>query len=394
MLSSFETGIITLLNNALKGENQPLPADFDYSRVYKFGIKHQILPMLYYGGANLPEFIISDTENKMLFATMQLTALNENQLMEVDRVCKEFDKNGIEYLKLKGSIIKRLYPLREMRVMSDADILIREKQMDKIEALMIELGYKFECASDHELIWSGDILPLELHKRIVASYQKDFYAFFDNGWKLAKKKDEDSCEYVMSLEDELLYLFTHLAKHYRDAGIGIKHLTDIYLFLKSYPDLNMEYIHTSLDKMHLLEFYNNIKRTLDVWFNGAECDDISKFITAKIFDSGVYGTLVNSLKSDALKFSKGAGGAEGAKRKKRLYLIFLPYNRMCAIFPILHKAPILLPFMWIWRIIRTILFKRDSINKLDSEVEGYSKEAIDEYQVELNYVGLDYNFEV
>ena len=98
MLSSFETGIITLLNNALKGENQPLPADFDYSKVYKFGIKHQILPMLYYGGANLPEFIASDTENKMLFATMQLTALNENQLFEIDRVCKEFDKNGIEYL--------------------------------------------------------------------------------------------------------------------------------------------------------------------------------------------------------------------------------------------------------------------------------------------------------
>ena len=42
MLSSFETGIITLLNNALKGESKTLPEDFDYSKVYKFGIKHQI----------------------------------------------------------------------------------------------------------------------------------------------------------------------------------------------------------------------------------------------------------------------------------------------------------------------------------------------------------------
>ena len=96
MLSSFEQGIITLLNNALKGENQPLPEDFDYSKVYAFGIKHQILPLLYYGGAGNPQFLASDNGNQMLFATMQLTALSENQLMEIDRICNAFDENGIE----------------------------------------------------------------------------------------------------------------------------------------------------------------------------------------------------------------------------------------------------------------------------------------------------------
>ena len=393
MLSSFETGIITLINNALKGENKPLPEDFDYSQVREFGLKHQILPLLYYGGANDPKFLANDVDGKMMIATMQFAAMSENQLIEIDRVCKEFDKKGIEYLKLKGSIIKRLYPQHEMRVMSDADILIREKQMDKLQKLMVELGYKFECESDHEIIWSGDVLPFELHKRIVASYQKDFYAFFDNGWKLAKKKDDNSSEYVMSLEDEFLYLFTHLAKHYRDAGIGIKHLTDIYLFLNKYTELDMDYIHTSLEKMHLLDFFKNIEKMLDVWFNGKECDEVSKFITAKIFDSGVYGTLVNSLKSDALKFSKGTD-EKGAKRKKRLYMIFLPYNKMCAVFPILHKAPILLPFLWVWRLIRAVLFRRDNVKKLNEEVENYSQEEIDEYKLELNYVGLDYNFEV
>ena len=393
MLSSFEKGIITLINNALKNENQPLPEDFDYSMVYDFGIKHQILPMLYYGGANNPQFIASDKDNKMLFGTMSLAATSENQLIEIDRVCKEFDKNGIEYLKLKGSIIKRLYPSSEMHIMSDADILIRENQMDKLEKLLPTIGCTFECASDHEWIWKSDVISFELHKRIVASYQKDFYDFFGNGWKLAKKKNEQSCEYEMSLEDEFLYLFTHLAKHYREAGVGIKHLTDIYLFLKAYTSLNMEYIYTSLEKMHLLEFYKNIKNVLDVWFYGAECDEVSKFITAKIFDDGVYGTLVNSLKADALKFSKGTD-EKGAKRKKRIYMVFLPYNRMCAVFPILRKAPILLPFLWIWRLIRTVLFRRNNVKKLNQEVNNYSQSEIDAYQLELNYVGLDYNFEV
>ena len=393
MLSSFETGIITLINNALKGENQPLPEDFDYSLVYKFGIKHQILPMLYYGGAENPKFIASDTENKMLFGTMQLTAISENQLMEIDRACKEFDKNGIEYLKLKGSIIKRLYPKHEMRVMSDADILIREEQYNIIKELLPTLGYKFKYSSDHELVWQGDILPFELHKRIVPTYQKDFYAYFGDGWRLAHKKEDASCEYVMKLEDEFIYLFTHLSEHYREAGIGIKHMTDIYLFLREYPELDLDYVYTELEKLQLLEFFKNVKKTLDVWFNGAECDEIAQFITAKIFDNGVYGNMVNALKSEALKFSKGTD-ERGAKRKKRLYMIFLPYSRMCDLFPVLKKAPILLPFLWIWRLIRAVLFRRDNVKKLNSEVNSYSQREIDEHQLELNYVGLDFNYEV
>lgn len=393
MLSSFETGIITLINNALKGENQPLPEDFDYSLVYDFGVKHQILPMLYYGGADNPKFITSDKDNKLLFGTMTLTALSENQLIEIDRVCKEFDKNGIEYLKLKGSIIKRLYPQHEMRVMSDADILIRENQMDALEKILPSLGYEFKMSSDHEWIWQGDVLPLELHKRIIATYQKDFYAYFGDGWKLGHKKSEDSCEYVMSLEDEFVYLFTHLAKHYRDAGIGIKHMTDIYLFLKAYPDLDIDYVYSAFEKLHLLEFYKNVKKTLDVWFNGAECDEIAEFITAKIFESGVYGTRLASLKSEALRLSKGRS-VKKARGRKKLALAFPPYKTMCYIFPILNKVPILLPFLWVWRLIRVVLFRRNKISELNSEVESYSQEKIDECQAELDYVGLDFNFEV
>ncbi|MBO5439483.1 MAG: nucleotidyltransferase family protein [Clostridia bacterium] len=393
MLSSFETGIITLINNALKGESKPLPTDFDYSQVYSFGVKHQILPMLYYGGAHDPKFIASDTENKMLFGTMQLTALSENQLYEIDRVCKEFDKNGIEYLKLKGSIIKRLYPQGEMRVMSDADILIREHQMKELEELLPRLGYKFKVSSDHEWIWSGEILPLELHKRIIATYQKDFYAFFGDGWNLAHKKNDNSCEYVMGLEDELVYLFTHLSKHYRDTGIGIKHMTDIYLFLNSYPELDFDYINSSLEKLHLLEFFKNVKRTLDVWFEGAECDDVSEFITAKIFESGVYGTRLAGLKSEALKLSKGRD-VEKAKKKKYIELAFPKYENMCYIYPWLKKCPVMLPFMWIWRLTVALLFKGKKIKEKSNEINAVNQETVDACQAELNYVGLDFNFEV
>ncbi len=393
MLTSFETGIITLLNNALKGENQPLPEGFDYSKVYNFGIKHQILPMLFYGGAENPEFMASDTEGKMIFGTMQLTALSENQLYEIDKVSKEFDKNGIEYLKLKGSIIKRLYPKHEMRVMSDADILIRKDQMSEIEKILPSIEYNFKYLSDYEWVWSNENLTMELHTGIVAEREKDFYEYFGDGWKHAKKKNDDSCEYVMTLEDEFLYLFTHLAKHYREAGIGIKHLTDIYLFLKSYPELDLSYVYSALEKLHLLTFFKNIEKTLNVWFNQAECDEVSEFITAKIFESGVYGTQLERIKTSAVRLSKGRD-IKSAKRKRILNNLFPSYKIMCLSRPYLKKLPILLPFAWAWRLISGVIFKSHKIKEKNQEIEAVNQKTVDTCQAELNYVGLDFNFEV
>jgi hypothetical protein len=393
MLSNFETGIITLLNNALKGEKQTLPEDFDYNLAYELGKKHQIIPILYYGGAHIEGFASSPIGVQFLMSTMHQAAFSENQLLEINNVCSEFDKNGIEYMKLKGSILKKLYPQPEMRMMSDADILIKEEQESAIEKVVKDLGYTFVQNSDHEWIWEKDTLALELHRRIIATYQKDYYAYFGDGWRLAKK-NESATEYEMSKEDEFIYLFTHLAKHYRDSGIGIKHITDIYVFLKNYNEIDMDYIERELDNLKLLTFFNNVKKTVNVWFNGEKSDEVSDFITAKIFESGAYGTQLAYLKAEAVRYAKNQESVGKARKKKRMRMIFPPYRVMKNVFPVLRKVPILLPFLWIWRIIRAVLFRQDNIKAISENLDVITEENINEVKCELDFVGLDFNFEV
>ena len=390
MLSSLETGILILLKNALNGEKCPLPADFDWIWAYKFGKKHQILPLLYYGGAHIEEFVNSDIGAKFLMATMALASFSENQLYELNAVTDAFEKNKIEYLKLKGSNLKPLYPHAEMRLMSDADILIREEQMPQIEKIVKELGYTYSATSDHEWIWEKQELTLELHKRIIASYQKDFYDYFGNGWQLANKIEGKS-EYQMSKEDELVYLFTHLAKHYRDAGVGIKHFVDIYVFLNANKDIDVEYVENTLKKLNLYEFFVNVKNTINVWFSDTEWDEISNFITLKVFESGVYGQKLAALRSEALKARKS--NKKQTKFGKYMGLIFPKYENMCYSFPSLKKVPILLPFYWVYRWLRAIFCRRDKIKSSKAKIDNViGTEEINEYQCELNYVGLDYNF--
>ena len=386
-------GIITLINNALKGEKKPLPDDFDYSRLYDFAKRQQIIPLLYYGVRHDTRFLSSAGADKLKYAALYSAAVSDHQLCEVEKICAEFDKNGIDYMKLKGTVMKKLYPRSDMRMMGDADILIRESQRDLIRNVMHGFGYTFKVDGEYEWVWTKGAVKIELHKKIVSSNSRDFYAYFDNGWKLARKKNDLASEYVMSIEDEFVYLVTHFARHYRYAGIGIRHATDIYVFMEKHCDLDMDYVNKSFKTLGIYDFFVNVCRMLDVWFGEGECDEISEFLTNKIFQNGAYGSQRNGKKSQALILSKGTDVA-GAKRKKMITLIFPSYKVMCYTYTWLKGRPLLLPIVWIYRIINVLLFKRDRIKLHRNDMKNINKDVIDSYQAELNFVGLDFNFEV
>ena len=393
MLSSFKKGIIALINGALKGEKASPSEDFDYSRLYEFAIRQQIIPLLYYGARSDVRFLSSTDADKVKHAALYSAAVSDHQMQEVEKLCDEFDKKGVDYMKLKGTVLKKLYPCSEMRVMGDADILIREEQRELIEGIMLSFGYTFKVDGEYEWVWTKGVVKIELHKKVISSNSRDFFAYFDTGWKLANKKNGRSCEYVMSSEDEFVYLVTHFARHYRYSGIGIRHAVDIYIYMESHYDLDMDYVNRALKKLGIDRFFANICKMLDVWFGDAECDEVSEFLTNKIFGNGAFGTKKTSQKSQALVLSKGTD-VKGAKRKKMIVLIFPPYKNMCPAYPWIKGRAWLLPVAWVYRIIKVLLFKRDKIRIHRNDMKSINKADIDSYQSELNFVGLDFNFEV
>ena len=254
---------------------------------------------------------------------------------------------------------------------------------------MLELGLAEKYESDHELVWQRGEFTIELHKRLVPSYNKDYYEYFGDGWKLGTIKDDDTNEYFMSAEDAFIYSFVHYAKHYRDGGIGVKHVTDFYVVMDKNKGLDFDYIEKELEKLQLLKFWKNTKKLLDVWFNSCESDEITDFMTQRIFDSGAYGTLENKLNSEAIRTSNTG---KNVKAKKILRVIFPTYAGMSQKYPILKKAPVLLPVMWVVRWFAAI-FNPSKIKEQKKQVDMVSQESVNRYQNELAYVGLDFNFQ-
>ena len=387
-MKAFEKDVLTLIRCAFSGEKPMVSGGISVRGIFNFCMAHHILGLVY-GALEKVDYIAGDEE----FAEVRqkhdlLVYINLRQTLDLQRIGEIFSKSGIDYMPLKGAVLKTIYPSPVMRVMGDIDILVRESEKDEIVALMQENGYNFVKESDHELIFGYTPACIELHKRLIPSYNLDYNRYYEDSWKFAKK----SCgnEYAMTDEDFFVYIFTHFAKHYRDCGAGIKYIVDFYVFLKEKPNLNMAYIEEQFKKLKLFEFYRNILDLIGVWFYGEEDTEKTDFLTTRIFAGGVYGNGDNSGLSSLLKISKKH---KHYRLVALMRLIFPSVRDMKNIFPVLNKCVLLLPIMYIVRIISKIVQPKkvaQAINKMNGVAK--SAEEVERYKSELNYVGLDYNF--
>ncbi len=393
MSSSFKRGVITLVKNAIKGENSPLPEEFEYSWLYEFALRQHILPLVYYGGKDIACFTAWDENRRMYSAAIYAALVNQDRFSMLEEICHAFENAGIDYMPLKGAVVKKYYPGEDMRLLGDADILIREEQAAELEKAMTGLGYKYDGTSDYDWKWKKNGFEVELHRKLVPSHTKDLCTYLGDGWGRARLWKEGGHEYALSCEDELIYLFSHFTKHYRHSGIGIKHFVDIYVFLGAHPELDADYVGAELDKLGIGAFYQNVKRTLAVWFDGAEADEITEFITDKIFSGDAYGTQDQLAKYQAAVLTKDTNTSK-ARNQKILSVVFLNYKDMCVGRPWLKKCPLLLPFAWVARLIMVVLFRRENVKKIGRGIAVINDKDIEAYKAELRLVGLDFNFEV
>ncbi len=389
-----QKAVVLLLRSALSGESFTLPQGFDLAAVRELAREHQISAMLYYGAINCG---ISDSlpvMEEFFNQTCQNIVLSQGQLFGIDNVLSTFEVNGIDHMPLKGTLLKKIYPKPEMRAMSDADILIRyEDYGEKVKGIMTSAGFSEGVESDHELHWHSPALFVELHKRIIPSYNKDYYGYFGDGWRLAKPVEGYKHRYEMSCEDQYIYLFTHLAKHYRNGGIGIKHMTDLWVCRLNYPKLCNEYIKTELEKLQLLEFYENISATLECWFADGCDTPMTDFVTDFIFSSGAYGTVEGKLAASGAKDAETNGTDIASKSFKNIMsALFLPYRHMKEKYPIVKKVPILYPLFWFVRWFDAIFKKKRNFKDISAELSGMTRKNVKSFGDSLKYVGLNFNF--
>lgn len=388
-MTNFQNQVISLIKSALLNKNEVTEEISDWSEIIKFALRHQIVSLIYYGviysGVNVPKDEFQIIENMAL----KNMSVDLNQIYAIKCLEEEFNHNQIDYMLLKGSVLKHVYPKTDMRTMGDIDILIRTEQYKKISDIMIKLGYSFDAESSHDFEWTSKFAHIELHKSMIPPHDADFYKYFHSGWEKSNKCSDDSYSYSISDEDQLIYVFTHFAKHYRSAGIGIRHMLDLWIILKEYTQINQDTVCEALESIGLLDFYKNIIYVLGVWFDNKPSTEKSDYITEYIFESGAYGLHKNRIISKSVKKSDDKSTSE-MRAKYIRSMLFPNISSMKLAYPILKKFPFLLPAVWIFRFFKVLIFKRGKIAQEINNMDYINSDDVKARKKALDYVGLKY----
>jgi len=292
---------------------------------------------------------------------------DNKHLLWINKLKEIFNKNEIKHIFLKGSNLKHMYPKTYMRAMGDIDVLILEKDLNKVNTLFKSLNIKLTSKSiSHHVYETLDNVNLEIHPRLYTDINK-YNEFLKDPFKYSSKENE--LTYKFNTSYELTYLIFHLEKHIKAGGIGLRSVLDIGIFIKNnsfdeellehFIKLNdMESFFKSIVYLnyYLFDLKVNLNIMKDFKMDNKLLNDLTKHITI----AGIHGT-----GRDHNPFESRVISDSDSKFKFLMKRLFPSYKEMTGFYPILKKLPILLPVMYIIRFISVVFINfKTNLRKL------------------------------
>ena len=242
--------------------------------------------------------------------------------------------------------------------------------------MLLEMGYgDFESALKHDHYTKPPFISLEMHRSLVPA-ERDTGLYYENIWDRVEPKHGYQYVYEMSKEEQYIFTMVHLAEHFKDGGVGIRFIMDVYVYNQRLK-LNKAYINEEFRKLGLLEFAANVEKLAYYWFGEEDVriaqseKELLEELGEFIIGNGTYGRADHS-KALALE----AGGKRGYFRR----VVFPELKSMETAFPWLKGRRFLLPVAWAVRIVRVVVFRRknlrlglDTIRNGDTEHGAYLK---------------------
>ena len=303
---------------------------------------------------------------------------------ELDRLSSVLEKNGIPFLPLKGSVIRKHYPEPWMRTSCDIDILVHNEDMEKARAILEdELKYKYEDTYSHDLsFFSPANVHVEMHFDLIEEGAvNESASVLRSVWDDVTLKDGYSYWYEMP--DSLFYFYhvAHMAKHVLNGGCGIKPFIDQWI-LDNMPNADKEAREELLNRGNLAKFCEVASGLSAVWFGKGAHDEFTDRLEEYVLSGGTYGSNEHRMVLQRRK--------KGSRIKYILSIAFPPYSSMKKLYPILQKHRWLTVIMHGHRLISKLFFRSRMrrAKKILTQINNISNDDLNCLNSFLQDVGL------
>ncbi len=328
--------------------------------------------------------IITGAKLKEMFKKQQILSVYRCERLnyEYQQIKETLTDEKIDFVPLKGLIIRELYKEPWMRTSCDLDVLVKKEDLERaVCALKKSNNYvqKGKISYHDVSLFSPSQVHLELHFNIKENIDH-IDKLLEKVWEYCQPIRNDSYEYRQNSEFFFFHIISHIFYHFRAGGCGVRPLIDLYLMHKhcAYDEDKLKAL---LSECGIYEFYQQIKFLSKVWFEDKEHTSLTLSMEDFIFSGGVYGSKENELATKKKTVSKS---------KYILTRIFPPYDVIKIRYPILQKHKWLTPFYQIRRLVEAVFSKKSKELKKDIEIyNGIDKQKSANIQKMFNDLGIN-----
>jgi len=405
-LTQNETVYIALMRDFLNGKISTLPKLEDWNSLLRMADIHGGTGIVFYQlKRSLSDQSVPYNISVKLLKAYADTCYRYEQRVKLLRELDEvFCREKIPYLIFKGIELADMYPMPKLRTMGDTDILVRRSDKERAHKALLSIGCEEIYRGENEWNYKKDNIELELHHRLMygtnASNTKEAMAFFDTCWEHAEAAD-GSMRFRLDPSFHMIFVLTHLRKHFISEGVGFRQFMDLAVILSS-RRLDVDFIQQELIRLKMWDFARVCFAFCERWFgteipfkktgiekNGIEEIGIDEAFflesTSIICRNGIFGTDDPDNINNYLLYVKREEKKGRDLSKGRLRTFFPEYENLCYLpqYAFLQKGRYLLPAAWIYRFIRGLR----KTKHIRSEIERHA--GITDEQVEKRSRMLD-----
>lgn len=395
MTTAFEE-LLYIYGDAIMGRETKLPPNIDREKIAQKAIEQNILPLVYFN------LFGEDTDNKYYSLVMQALAVNERKMFFLSKLSKELTASEIEHCVLKGSSLASLYPMPELRISGDVDILIKPEDEKRVMKFMEERNFIVSERTENAQNFTANHPKAGLFEIHVKLFDSEFDKYVLKGqFKVREPFDKminpDGTEIsILGKTDGLYFAASHMIKHFVKDGLGLRQISDWLLYVKKYKnEVNMDEFDSVIKKLSFDKFINAIYTIGNKYFKmDFKCEEENPDnILSDMDEGGSFGhNDIDRTKYKSKLLNKLYGKSEKEVRKSiflRFLKIAFPSKRTLVQKGLLNEksSMFMIPIGWIKRWVDVLLGgKIKKINLVTGKTEineeklKKRQEVLDDYK--------------
>ena len=310
--------LLSLLAYELFGQALPdIHADLDWEKLIAEANDHAVTALLYSGLKRL-NGVPKEILNRVRAAAISSAMRSQSMLVIQKEILDALAAQQIDCAVLKGMSVACHYSHPELRVPGDIDLLIGSTNLEAACKALEGIGFVVDQETDLHTEMRRKDVDVELHKKVTRfpDTEKGAWAAVYMEQALHQTCTQEISGHAfptLQRSFQLISLLTHMSRHMRSSGIGIRQLCDWAVTVHQLrEEIDQEDI-VVLESCGLLHFASVATRMCEKYLGLPECE----------WTQDVPEELVDAAMADMLE-----SGNFHAKRENRMYetVLMTPYE--------------------------------------------------------------------